>query len=76
MTREKLIIKLKVSTTISWYREKKCLEAVKRNGHALQYVKEQSEAVCLEAVKADGDALRYVNIKTFGIHIKDLEASK
>jgi hypothetical protein len=37
------------------------LEAVKRNGDALQYVKDQTEAVCLEAVKQDGDALQYVN---------------
>jgi len=42
--------------------EKEALEAVKRNGDALQYVKDQSEAVCLEAVKNDGDALRYVLI--------------
>ena len=40
--------------------KEEALEAVKRNGDALQYVKEQSEAVCLEAVKQDGYALRYV----------------
>ena len=40
----------------------KALEAVKRNGDALQYVKDQSETVCLEAVKRNGDALRYVLI--------------
>jgi hypothetical protein len=36
------------------------LEAVKRNGDALQYVKDQTEAVVLEAVKRNGYALRYV----------------
>ena len=36
------------------------IEAVKENGYALQYVKEQSEAVCLAAVKEDGHALQYV----------------
>ena len=39
---------------------KKAIEAVKQNGYALQYVKDQSEAVCIEAVKRNGDALRYV----------------
>ena len=48
-----------------WYDYKKCLEAVKRNGYALQYVKEQSKDICLEAVKQDGYALRYVNKKIF-----------
>jgi len=43
-----------------WSDEKACLEAVKQNGDALQYVKAQSEKICLEAVKQDGDALQYV----------------
>ena len=43
----------------------KALEAVKSNGDALQYVKEQTVEVCLEAVKSNGDALRYVNKKIF-----------
>ena len=41
------------------------LEAVKCNGYALQYVKEQTEAVCLEAVKRNGYALRYVDKNIF-----------
>jgi hypothetical protein len=45
--------------------ENEALEAVRRNGDALRYVKEQSEAVCLEAVKEDGDALQYVDIEKF-----------
>jgi hypothetical protein len=34
---------------------------VKRNGYALQYVKDQTEAMCIEAVKRNGYALQYVN---------------
>ena len=37
-----------------------CLEAVKQNGFALQYVKEQTSEICLEAVKQNELALRYV----------------
>jgi len=36
------------------------LEAVKKDGDALRYVKDQTEAIALEAVKQKGDALRYV----------------
>ena len=36
------------------------LKAVERDGYALQYVMDQTEAVCLKAVESDGDALRYV----------------
>ena len=44
----------------------KALEAVKQNGYALRYVKDQTEAICLEAVKNDGDALQYVlELETF-----------
>jgi hypothetical protein len=44
---------------------------VKRNGYALQYVKEQTEAICQEAVKRNGDALRYV--KKEEIYMKLIE---
>jgi hypothetical protein len=40
--------------------KKKALEAVKQDGYALRFVKDQSESVCLEAVKRNGDALRFV----------------
>ena len=53
-----------------WYVEKVCLEAVKKDGYALMYVKDQSEAVCLEAVKENGYALRYVNIKASYLEIE------
>ena len=41
-----------------------CLEAVKQNGYALQYVKEQTLEICLEAVKQNGYALQYVKEQT------------
>lgn len=43
-----------------WNNKKECLEAVKENGDALQYVRDQNKEICLEAVKQDGYALRYV----------------
>ena len=43
--------------------------AVKRNGYALQYVSQQTEAVCLEAVKQNGDALQYVDVSMFGVEV-------
>ena len=47
------------------YSDKKyCLEAIKRNGDALRYVKDQTKEICLEAVKRDGYALRYVKDQT------------
>ena len=48
-----------------WYDRKYCLEAVKKNGNALMYVKEQTKDICLAAVKENGNALMYVNKKTF-----------
>ena len=44
---------------------KEALEAVEQYGDALQFVKEQSEAVCLEAVKQNGNALKYVDKNIF-----------
>jgi len=59
----------KVEHLVIWSKEES-LEAVKRNGYALQYVKDQTEAVCLEAVKQDGYALQYVNVNVFEIDIE------
>ena len=53
--------KLKIKANLSG---ESALEAVKQNGDALRYVKEQTEAVALEAVKQYGYALQYVNEKT------------
>ena len=46
-----------------WSDVKFCLEAVKKDGYALQYVKEQTDTICLEAVKNNGYALQYVKEK-------------
>jgi ribosomal protein S2 len=43
------------------------MEAVKQNGNALRYVKEQTESICMEAVKQDGYTLRYVKEQTESI---------
>ena len=43
----------------------KAIEAVKEDGDALRYVKEQTPDICIEAVKRNGDALQYVNITIF-----------
>ena len=47
-----------------WSDKKYCLKAVKRDGDALRYVKEQTADICMEAVKQNGDALRYVKEQT------------
>ena len=46
------------------YDENDCLEAVKQDGHALQFVKEQTPEICLEAIKENWSALRYVKEQT------------
>jgi len=43
------------------------LKAVKQDGYALRYVKNQTENICLEAVKENGDALKYVKNQTENI---------
>ena len=40
----------------------KNLEAVKQNGWAFQFVKEQTEEICLEAVKQEVCAVKFVRI--------------
>ena len=41
-----------------------CLAAVNQYGWALEYVKNQTEAICLAAVKHTGWALKYVESQT------------
>ena len=60
---------LKVKNNLSG---RKALEAVKKNGYALQYVKDQTEAICLEAVKQNGHALQFVNEDIFTEKAKEL----
>ena len=43
---------------------KASLEVVKKDGCALQFVKEQTPKVCLEAVKQKSSALQYVKNQT------------
>ena len=52
------------------YTKKEIIEAVKRNGDALRYVKEQTEDICIEAVKRNGYALQYVKEQTEDICIE------
>ena len=47
--------------------EKICLEAVKQNGMALEYVKDQTFEICLTAIQREPFALRYVKDQTFTI---------
>ena len=44
--------------------EKLCLEAIKRDGYAIRFVKEQTPELCLEAVKQNGYALQFVKKQT------------
>jgi hypothetical protein len=41
-----------------------CMEAVKQDGLALQFVKEQTDLICMEAVKQDCLALQFVKEQT------------
>jgi hypothetical protein len=46
---------------------------MERNGDALRYVKDQSEAVCLKAMERNGDALRYVKDQSEAVCLKAVE---
>ncbi len=48
------------------------LEAVKRDGYALRYIKEQSSEICLEAVKQDGDSLQFVDKTIFDTDVIEM----
>jgi hypothetical protein len=41
-----------------------CIKAVKQDGFALQYVKEQTEKICIQAIKRNGLALQFVKEQT------------
>ena len=49
--------------------------AVKQNGYALQYVKDQTTEICLEAVKQSGDALQYAKDRTTEICLEAVKQS-
>lgn len=50
-----------------------CLEAVKQNGLALQYVKHQTEAICLEAIKQNPMAFKWVRKQTTPICLEAIK---
>jgi len=52
---------------------KDALKVVEKNGDALRYVKDQSEAVCLKAVESDGYALQYVKDQSEAVCLKAVE---
>lgn len=43
--------------------EEMCIEAVKRNGMALRYVKEQTPDICREAMNQNRNTFKYVEHK-------------
>ena len=47
-----------------WNDPEYCLEAVKEDGYALRFVKNQTPDICLEAVKSDGYSLQFVKEQT------------
>ena len=53
-----------------------CIEAVKKYGVALSYVKEQTHDICMEAVRQDGNALRYVKEQTYNICIEAVKQNR
>ena len=53
-----------------WTNKKECLEAIKKNGLAVRYVKKQTPEICLEAVKQTGYAIKYVKEQTPEIYVQ------
>ena len=58
------------SDIVVYASKQQAIEAVKRNGDALSYVKDQTEQICIEAVKQDAAALSYVKDQTEQICIE------
>ena len=44
--------------------EQMCIEAVRYDGYALEFVENQTLEICIEAVRQNGYALRYVKEQT------------
>ena len=55
--------------------EESCLQIIKQDGWALQYVKKQTPEICLEAVKQNGFALEYVENQTSEICLEAVKTS-
>ena len=54
----------------NWYDYNYCMNAVKQDGNALQFVEIQTKEICMEAVKENGNALQFVKIQTKEICIE------
>ena len=52
--------RIPISELEIWNNSKDCSEAVKVNGYALKYIKDQTLELCAAAVKKNGDVLQYV----------------
>lgn len=52
------------------------MKAVKKEGDALRFVNEQTEAICLEAVKECGYALKFVHTQTEAICLEALKENE
>ena len=50
---------------LQWYDEKFCLAFVKRNGYALQFVKNPTKEICIIAVKQKPNTIQYVDLIKF-----------
>lgn len=50
-----------------WRNEILCKDAVKQNGYALRWVRNQTEDICLAAVKQDGFALQFIDAQTLSV---------
>ncbi len=61
-------MKIKFQTITS---EEEALKAVESYGDALQYVRDQTEAVCLKAVQRNRCALQYVKDQALFLKIAD-----
>ena len=46
-------------------RKEICLESVKQNGDALQYVNTQTNDICLEALNQNPESIQYINIQKY-----------
>src|SRR5574344_1664027 len=64
---------MRIGMKKDWNNPKYCLEAVKQNGYALEYVKEQTPVICLESVRQNGYALEYVKEQTHDICLEAIK---
>jgi len=46
---------------LKWYDKSYCLESVKQNGNALQYVN-QTDEICLAALNQNPESIQYIDV--------------